>query len=317
MNRLHVSGPINTQRETPMDAIHPRQTASEKGFTLVELLVVISIIALLVSLLLPTLARARESGNAISCANNQKQLSYSTFLYLNDEKNVYPIATESRSPVAINQNWTHRIDKYGVGDMVPYNVQWYGFQQWADPNVYKAPWHCPTDMVYRLDWWFYGYTSYFANTYLFRTYWQDTATSQPYPFGPQGSPTNNGKANTLVEQVIEPSRTILFGHGTRSWGNSPGRANSISFTWSYGWAEVALGSNRIDIGNTSSGRGWVGRLHDGGANYAAADGHVVRLPPERISPSRLSGPPYDLTGNSGLYFAPGAGSDGGTYWSLW
>jgi len=54
------------------------------AFTLIELLVVIAIIAILAALLMPSLAKARESGRASVCASNQRQLSVAAILYALD-----------------------------------------------------------------------------------------------------------------------------------------------------------------------------------------------------------------------------------------
>src|SRR5438046_1509425 len=78
------------------------------GFTLVELLVVIGIIALLISVLLPALGKAREQANLVACAANMRSVSQAVFLYQAENKGSFP-----PSAASVDTNGT--APNYGMG----------------------------------------------------------------------------------------------------------------------------------------------------------------------------------------------------------
>jgi prepilin-type N-terminal cleavage/methylation domain-containing protein/prepilin-type processing-associated H-X9-DG protein len=87
------------------------KTHSKEGaFTLIELLVVIAIIAILASMLLPALSRAKQKAQATRCLSNQKQIALGYLLYANDNSDYLPLAAHEGD--AAPCEWFFEISSY-------------------------------------------------------------------------------------------------------------------------------------------------------------------------------------------------------------
>ena len=84
-----------------------------RAFTLVELLVVIGIIALLISILMPALSKAREQANAVKCMSNQRNLGNALIMFTNEHKGYLPKAWFNDGPSPGRQTWRWRDPMWG------------------------------------------------------------------------------------------------------------------------------------------------------------------------------------------------------------
>lgn len=174
--------------------IKPR-LPSRPGFTLIELLVVIAIVALLISIMLPALGRARASARSVVCASNQRQLVTAFTLYTDNHRGF--AMPHLRTSGVTRTYWygqeniaTQTLD-HTKGTLTPYLSAAPG-----DRSVYECP-EQPADSYINQ-----GSTDSFTSTYGYNAYGLAPNTSGYFEL-------YNQRTRTLA-QIDRPSSQLVF-----------------------------------------------------------------------------------------------------------
>jgi prepilin-type N-terminal cleavage/methylation domain-containing protein len=191
-----------------------RSLSPHRAFTLVELLVVIAIIAILASLLLPTLSRSKERARMLQCLNNLHQVGLGISLYADDYTDRFPVQS------VLDTNGLPKPVKFTLGGFDPLGLRVYNHPTATVRPLYGyiAPsevFHCPRDhgmdaVVTAFEWVLLD-----AKPTSFETLgcsYVYNIMDPPSPYGETQLPMDDpvGLAGKRISWVPDPTKYILM-----------------------------------------------------------------------------------------------------------
>jgi len=246
------------------------------AFTLIELMIVVSLIGGLIMLLLPALSGAREQARAISCSSNLRQWSVSVTAY----------ATDNRGYISpANPKWMLT----GGGTLAPWPTPYILTGHMAEAGVSKSTLHSQHDLS--IDWKVDGLARCPAEESgtdaVFRHIWRSAELSYE-PANP--APPYNGTGSrhwrgTHYSPVVKAVFTQVKGVG---WSSSGGkyeaeygarnydRAIAPSKHFLVGESNLPLNDLWIEHTRVDDGNQLAPYRHDMATNWLYVDGHVAR-----------------------------------------
>ena len=278
-----------------------------RGFTLVELLVVVTIIGLLILLLLPAVQMAREAARRIQCTNHFKQWGLAMTTYENTYT-VFPYGVinptaagcgpwytspggvaggqgEWRRQSFVVSLWSY-IEQGNLYDQYDFNYNYYVSKNLAVERVAVPLYYCPSDR--RGLWTYSAYYIQSRGNYIlnwgYADYYQTKpADRKPGPFGPNrqtaAADITNGLSHTMfLGEVVQAARDDLWDFRGMFFNNDTGAAQFMTkYTPNSGIDSISCpGSPTNDPGPCQPASGLVyvssRSRHGGGVNVAFGDG---------------------------------------------